>query len=104
MERRRINILLELIDDITVKYPDTEEYIQQKLQEKCKREGIPIGTISFRIKNVFTVICKILSALFAILNILQKCNLFNQKMLSSCLILIIVEETSKCCQAIEKIY
>ena len=47
MERRRINILLELVDDITVKYPDTEEYIQQKLQKKCKREGIPIGTIIF---------------------------------------------------------
>ena len=38
MERRRTNILLELIDDFIVKYPDTEEYTQQKLQEKCKRE------------------------------------------------------------------
>ena len=47
MERRRANILLELIDDIIVKYPDTEEYIKQKLQEKCKREGIPIETVNF---------------------------------------------------------
>ena len=44
MKGRRTNILLELIDDILVKYPDTEEYIQQKLQEKCKREGILIET------------------------------------------------------------
>ena len=69
MERRRANILLELIDDIIVKYPDTEEYIKQKLQEKCKREGIPIETVnfisfffffltSFRIRNVFIVICR----------------------------------------------
>ena len=36
MKGHRTNILLELIDDIIVKYPDTEEYIQQKLQEKCK--------------------------------------------------------------------
>ena len=34
MERHRTNILLELIDNIIVKYPDTEEYMQQKLQEK----------------------------------------------------------------------
>ena len=47
MERRRANILLELIDDIIVKYPDTEEYIKQKLQEKCKREGIPIEMVNF---------------------------------------------------------
>ena len=47
MKGRRTNILLELIDDILVKYPDTEEYIQQKLQEKFKREGILIETGDF---------------------------------------------------------
>ena len=47
MKGRRTNILLELIDDIIVKYSATEEYIQQKLQEKCKREGIPIETVNF---------------------------------------------------------
>ena len=70
MERRRTNILLELIDDIIVKYPHTEEYIQQKLQEKCKREGMSIETVnfifltSFRIRNAFIVICKILNLVF----------------------------------------
>ena len=39
MEKRETNILLELIDDIIVEYPDSKEYIQQKLQEKCEREG-----------------------------------------------------------------
>ena len=66
MERRGMNILLELIGDIIVKYPDTEEYIQEKLQEKCKREGTSIETVnfnflkSFRIRNVFIVIYKML--------------------------------------------
>ena len=60
MKGHRTNILLELIDDIIVKYPDTEEYIQQKLQEKCKREGILIKTVnfiflkSFRIRKVLS--------------------------------------------------
>ena len=40
MEKRKTNILLELIDDIIIKYPNTKEYFQQKLHEKCNREGI----------------------------------------------------------------
>ena len=73
MEKRKTNILLELIDDIIVEYPDTKEYIQQKLQEKCEREGILIDTVIFiffeqvfrsksiftnQAYNVFIVICK----------------------------------------------
>ena len=73
MEKHKTNILLELIDDIIVEYQNTKEYIQQKLLEKYKREGILIDTVififiaSFRNKNIFTnqayhnvfrVICK----------------------------------------------
>ena len=47
MKQRKTNTLLELIDDIIVKYPNTKEYIEKKLQEKCKREGILIGTVIF---------------------------------------------------------
>ena len=47
MEKHKTNILLELIDDIMVEYPDSKEYIQQKLQEKCQREGILIDTVIF---------------------------------------------------------
>ena len=45
MEKHKTHILLELIDDIMVEYPDSKEYIQQKLQEKCQREGILIDTV-----------------------------------------------------------
>ena len=47
MEKRKTNILLELIDDIIVEYPDTKEWMQQKLQEKCERERILIDTVIF---------------------------------------------------------
>ena len=47
MEKHKTNILLELIDDAIVKYPNTEEYIQQKLLGKCKREGILIDMVIF---------------------------------------------------------
>ena len=47
MEKRKTNILLELIDAVIVEYLDTKEYIQHKLQEKCEREGILIHTVIF---------------------------------------------------------
>ena len=47
MEKRKTNILLELIGDIIVEYPDTKEYIQKKLQEKSEREGILIDVAIF---------------------------------------------------------
>ena len=45
MENRKTNILLEVIDDIIIEYPNSNEYIQQKLYEKCDREGIPIDKV-----------------------------------------------------------
>ena len=54
MEKRKTNILLELIDDIIIEYPDTKEYIQQKLQEKCEREGILIDTVIFIFLSKFS--------------------------------------------------
>ena len=81
MEKRKTNILLELIDDIIAEYPDTTEYIQQKLQEKCKRKRILIDTVififlaSFKSKNillnqayhnVFILICKKYCLVFCI--------------------------------------
>ena len=47
MEKHKTNILLELINDIIVEYTETKKYIQQKLQENCKREEIPIDTVIF---------------------------------------------------------
>ena len=53
MEKHKTNILLELTDYIIVKYTNTKEHIQQKLQEKCKREKILIETVFFIIFNTF---------------------------------------------------
>ena len=31
-----------MIDDFIIEYPDTNDFTQQKLNEKCDREGISI--------------------------------------------------------------
>ena len=43
MEKRKANILLELWNIIV--HPNTKEYIEQKLHEKCKREGVSIDMV-----------------------------------------------------------
>ena len=52
MENRKINILLELMDDIIIKYPNNKKYILQNLHVTCNREEIPVE--EFRSKNIFT--------------------------------------------------
>ena len=54
MEKCKTNILLELIDDIIVEYLDTKEYIQQKLQEERKGEGILVDTVIFIFLSKFS--------------------------------------------------
>ena len=34
-----------MIDDTIIEYSDTNDFIQQKLIEKCDREGISIGMV-----------------------------------------------------------
>ena len=60
MEKLKRKILLKVIDDIINKHPSTDDFIPQKLIEKCDREGISIEKViffflsKFRSKNVFT--------------------------------------------------
>ena len=44
MEKLKTNILLEVTDDIIIKYPNTKD-IQQKPIEKCNREGMSIEKV-----------------------------------------------------------
>ena len=40
-----------MIDDIIIEYPDTNDFIPQKLNEKCDREGISIDEVIFFFLN-----------------------------------------------------
>ena len=45
MQKLKTKILLEVLDDIIIEYPDTNDFIPQKLNEKCDREGISIDEV-----------------------------------------------------------
>ena len=36
---------MKVIDDIIIEYPHTNDFMQQKLEEKCDREGISIDNV-----------------------------------------------------------
>ena len=36
---------MKVIDDIIIEYPHTNDFMQQKLEEKCDREGILIDNV-----------------------------------------------------------
>ena len=54
MAKLKTKILLEMIDDIITEYPNTNDFIQRKLIEKCDREGISIDEISLEAKTFFS--------------------------------------------------
>ena len=47
MEKLKTKILLKVIDDIISEYLDTNNFTQQKLNEKCDREGISIDKVVY---------------------------------------------------------
>ena len=53
MEKRKTNILLELIDDIIIKYP-TLKNTSNKSYTRSAIEKEFIFSVSFRIRNIFT--------------------------------------------------
>ena len=53
MEKYKTNIALEFIDDIIIEHLNTKEYIEQRAQEKSKREGMLIDKVIFVFLNKF---------------------------------------------------
>ena len=47
MGKFKTKILLEIINDVVIEYPDTRDFIEQKLIEKCNREGISIDEVIY---------------------------------------------------------
>ena len=45
MENIKIKILLEAINDVIMEYPNSNDVIEQKLNEQCDREGMSIDKI-----------------------------------------------------------
>ena len=47
MAKLKIKIFLEMINGIITEYPNANDFIQQKLMEKCDKEGISIDEVTY---------------------------------------------------------
>ena len=42
IEKHKIKITLKVLNEVSVEFPETKEFIDQKLEEKCSKENISI--------------------------------------------------------------
>ena len=47
MVKLKTKIVLEIINDVVIKYQDTTDFIEQKLIEKCNRDEISIVEVIY---------------------------------------------------------
>ena len=47
MAKLKTKILLKIVNDVVITYPDIKDFIEQKLIEKCNRERISIDEVIY---------------------------------------------------------
>ena len=47
MAKLKTKILLKIVNDVVITYPDIRNFMEQKLIEKCNREGISIDEVIY---------------------------------------------------------
>ena len=47
MAKLKTKILLKIVNDVVITYPDIRDFIEQKLIEKCNRERISIDEVIY---------------------------------------------------------
>ena len=38
MEKQKLNITLEVLNEVSIKFPETKQFIQEHLEQKCLKE------------------------------------------------------------------
>ena len=47
MEKRKLKITLEELNEITAEFPETKEFIEERLEQKCLKEDISVDEVIF---------------------------------------------------------
>ena len=47
MDRRKLNIALEVLNKVSVKFPETKQFIEEHLQQKCLKENISVEEATY---------------------------------------------------------
>ena len=47
MEKRKLNIAMEVLHEVSVTFSETKEFIDEKLEPKCFKENISVEEVIF---------------------------------------------------------
>ena len=47
MDKRRIRITAKVLDEVKVQFPETKEFIEEHLKQKCSKENISAEQVIF---------------------------------------------------------
>ena len=55
MEKRKLNIAMEVLSELSVTFPETKDFINEKLEEKLIRENISLEEVIYFLLLCFVV-------------------------------------------------
>ena len=47
MDKRRLRVALKVLDEVRIRYPDTEKFIEDLIDEECQKEKISADEVIF---------------------------------------------------------
>ena len=47
MEKRKLNIAIEVLHDVSAAYAETKEFVYDKFEKKCSKEDISAGEVIY---------------------------------------------------------
>ena len=47
MEKQKLKITLEILHEVSVEFPETKEFIEEHLEQKCLKENISVEAVVY---------------------------------------------------------
>ena len=47
MDKKKFRIVLEVLDNVSIKYPETANYIENNMMELCSREKLSVEEVFY---------------------------------------------------------
>ena len=53
MEKRKLKITSEVLNEVTAEFPETKEFIEERLEQKCAEENISVEEVIYIFTSIF---------------------------------------------------
>ena len=47
MDKRKLNTAIEVLLEVSVEFPDTKEFIEERVEQKCLKENISVEEVIY---------------------------------------------------------